>query len=145
MLVAVQVHHQLPQSLLHGSEWFLPGGRGLSETPPTPADEAEEVGRREVRGWGRLVCCCDCLRLAEPAQQTLHTSYSAASRSPQPPLSLEAGVSIFLSLIVRSANECKVRRACECASGPIDLQRCCWKMMLLSLHPNIIVYVEKCS
>ena len=23
-----------------------------------------------------------------------------------------------------------------------SLQRCCWKMMLLSLHPNIIVHVE---
>ena len=26
--------------------------------------------------------------------------------------------------------------------GCPSLQRCCWKMMLLSLHPNIIVHVE---
>ena len=40
----------------------------------------------------------------------------------------------------------KIHNSCvyECLYDHLilELQRCCWKMMLLSLHPNTIVHVE---
>ena len=45
-------------------------------------------------------------------------------------------LSLFLSLKHTHTNTCDFFRSCP------SLQRCCWKIMLLSLHPNIIVHVE---
>ena len=118
----------------------------LFSSPSTGSQEVRKCG-------GHKFLTCEFLPLllrSCPSLQRCCWKMMLLSLHPNIIVHVEYVVSLFPSPSTSSqkVRACGGHKFLNCEFLPLllwscpSLQRCCWKMMLLSLHPNIIVHVE---